>query len=116
MKLFKPFRTRNAARDEETDRLRFMRLATTLSSLREEIEREQHGLRRRYEERRNDAGFALEAFGQMPSDESLAQSVEQHSQELLRCETRLKALEAQTELLATIGSLMDERRTAEETT
>lgn len=107
MKLFKPFRTRNVARDEETDRQRFTLLSTTLSSLRDEIAREQEGLRRRYEENQNDAGFALEAFDQMPSDGKLAQSVEQYSDALLRCEKRLRALQVQVELLSKIGNLVD---------
>ena len=109
MKLFKPFRTRSAARDEETDRRRFERLSTMLSSLHDEIEQEQQGLRRRYEKSQHDAGFALEVLDRTPSNEKLAESVEQHSETLLKCEARLQALQAQTGLLTTIGDLLDAR-------
>jgi hypothetical protein len=99
MNLFEPFRTRSASRDEETDRQRIERLTTMLSSVHDDIKREREGLSRRYEESRRDAGFALEALNERPSNSKLAQRLDQHSEAILKYEKRLQILETQTVLL-----------------
>lgn len=108
MKLFNAFRSRSPSRDADTDRQRFERLSTMLTSVRDEVEREQEGLRRRYEESRRDAGMALEALDERPLSAKLAASVDQHSDTILKCEKRLQTLEAQKQHLALIGDLLSE--------
>lgn len=111
MNLFKPFRTRSAARDEETDSQRFERLSLAVAACRAEIEREEEGLRRRYDDSRRDAGFALEVLDRSPSRTRLAEGLDQQSDAILTYEKRLQALEMQAEILTKISGLVAELRT-----
>jgi len=110
MNLFKPFRTRSAARDEQTDGQRFERLSAAVASCRAEIDREEDGLRRRYDDSRRDAAFALEVLDRSPTSTSLAEGLEQQSDAILTYEKRLQALAAQAELLTRIDGLVNDLR------
>ncbi|MFN6941286.1 MAG: hypothetical protein ACK4OG_04740 [Parvibaculum sp.] len=111
MNLFKPFRIRSAARDGETDKQRFERLSLAVASCRAEIGREKEGLRRRYDESRRDAGFAMEVLEESPSSGKLAAGLDQHSDAILSYEKRLRTLEAQDQLLGKISALTAELKT-----
>lgn len=106
MNLFKPFRSRSASRDDDTDRQRFDRLSATIASLREEVVQERDGLRRRYEQRRDDAAFAFDALDRKPSSARLADELDLQSAALLSSEKRLKTLDRQRDLLDRFDELL----------
>lgn len=108
MNLFKPFRSRSASRDDDTDRQRFDRLSAAIASLREEIVQERDGLHRRYAQRRDDAAFAFDALDRKPSSARLADELDRQSAALLSSEKRLKTLDQQRDFLDRIDELLAE--------
>jgi hypothetical protein len=115
MNLFKPFRSRSASRDDDTDRQRFDRLSAAIASLREQIVQERDGLRRRYEQRRDDAAFAFDALDRKPSSARLADELDRQSAALLSSEKRLKTLDQQRDFIDRIDVLLGELRTGNKT-
>lgn len=89
------FRIRSADRDRETDIRRLDRLAEAAAVLHEEINRESDGLRRRYDEATRDAAFALEARETGSGQRRLEGRIEELSETVMNCETRLRDLETQ---------------------
>lgn len=90
------FRTRNPARDRETDETRLHRLEHLLGELSSEIEREKNGLQSRYQKTADDAAFSLQA---LENDEGRAMSsrLDELTGSMARYSARIAELENQME-------------------
>ncbi|HMM62666.1 MAG: hypothetical protein WA975_14185 [Mesorhizobium sp.] len=92
------FRTRNPARDSETDAARFGRLATMLDELLEELEAESAGLLARYQRVADNAAFSLEEF-ENEQTEALSERADEMTASLMACTQRLLSLQQQATFL-----------------
>lgn len=90
--------TRNPERDLKTDLSRLEKLTALLRLLQAEVESESSGLRRRYNEAQDAAGFALDAFENGDGDE-LSAAADQLGERMRRYQDRVSALETQKAFL-----------------
>lgn len=95
------FRTRDPARDRDTDAERQGRLTRCLGQLRSEIEGEAQGLRTRYEHAQTSAAFAQQA-AEDEGDTRLALKADRSALAMSRYSERLADLRRQVELLGKI--------------
>jgi hypothetical protein len=93
------FRARNPARDRETDRIRFMRLATLIDEMAGQISSERAGLQKRYGESSANAGFLMAALDNDEAAPASSTRLDTLTEEILNCERRLAALSRQLQLL-----------------
>lgn len=92
------FRTRNPARDSQTDAARFGRLTTMLDELLEELEAESAGLQARYQRVADNAAFSLEEF-ENEQAEALSERTDELTVSLIACSNRLVSLQKQAAFL-----------------
>lgn len=95
------FRARSADRDRETDSRRFRSLCSTLDDLLDQINKEERGLRRRYERVRDQAAFALQSLDNGGA-RGMSAKVDDLTRSLGQCEARLTALKAQADFVAAL--------------
>ncbi len=88
------FRTRDPARDSETDTARFSRLTAMLDDLLEEMEAERTGLQARYQRVADNAAFSLEEF-ENEQTEVMSTRANELTATLMACSKRLQSLEDQ---------------------
>ena len=89
------FRTRSPERDRETDFGRLQRLQQLLDDIRREMEREQNGLRDRYEKVTANAAFSLLAMEDDSGGAGLTARIGGMTDTLIRCAGRIASLEGQ---------------------
>lgn len=94
MALFR-FQTRNPNRDRETDADRMQRLDRLLDELRAEMEREQSGLRDRYEKVAADAAFSQQALENDRVGAAMSSKIDSMTDTMIRYEERVQSLEKQ---------------------
>jgi hypothetical protein len=94
MALFR-FRTRNPARDRQTDESRLERLRGMLREFRADIEHERDGLRARYESVMADAAFSQQALEDDRADASISDRIDDMTETMIRYDKRIARLESQ---------------------
>ena len=92
------FRTRNPERDRGTDAQRFHALCATLDDLAAQIRREEVGLKKRYEQVRDQAAFAVQNLDNGAAG-NLSERADALTRSLAQCEARLAALATQLDYL-----------------
>ena len=103
------FRTRNPARDRDTDTQRFQTLRFAIENLSDQIRREEAGLKSRYEQVRDQAAFTVQNLDNGASA-SLSERADALTRSLAQCEARLTALKAQLEYLARLRAEVDQHK------
>lgn len=94
MALFR-FRTRNPARDQQTDEDRLDRLRRILREFRAEIEHERDGLRARYEGIMADAAFSQQALEDDRASAAISARIDDMTEAMIRYNERIALLESQ---------------------
>jgi succinylglutamate desuccinylase len=94
MALFR-FRTRNPARDHQTDENRLERLLRSVEGIRAEMERERDGLRARYENIMADAAFSQQALEDERVDADISVKIDDMTETMIRYYKRIAWLESQ---------------------
>jgi hypothetical protein len=94
MALFR-FRTRNPARDRQTDENRLERLRRMLHEFQADIEHERDGLRARYEGIMADAAFSQQALEDDRADDAISARIDDMTETMIRYNKRIALLESQ---------------------
>lgn len=94
MALFR-FRTRNPARDRQTDESRLERLRRMLHEFQADIEHERDGLRARYEGIMADAAFSQQALEDDRADNGISAKIDDMTETMIRYNERIALLESQ---------------------
>ncbi|MFC5584164.1 hypothetical protein ACFPOD_03500 [Nitratireductor kimnyeongensis] len=102
--MFSVLRIRSAARDEETDNLRFNTLTHTLDLLDRELRAERRGLKERCERLAATAAFAQERFESNGSENSLSTRIDDMTQSMKAYTRRMETLQRQSELVQLLRS------------
>jgi hypothetical protein len=88
------FRSRNPARDRQTDISRLDRLARLFDQISAEVEAEKSGLENRYRTKATNAAFLVEAM-ENGSASGRASEVDELTKSILNCERRIAMLSQQ---------------------
>ncbi|TIX36923.1 MAG: hypothetical protein E5V40_23625, partial [Mesorhizobium sp.] len=106
------FRSRDPARDRQTDLQRFDRLARLLDQIAGEIEAEKTGLENRYRTKATNAAFLVEAMENGSASTGKSSEVSELTKSILNCERRIAELARQNgvmkELRHSIDAIVDE--------
>jgi hypothetical protein len=101
------FRSRDPARDRQTDLQRFDRLAKLFDQIAAEIETEKAGLENRYRSTAANAAFLVEAMENGSASSSKGSDVSAMTNSILNCERRIAELARQTGLMKQLRLSLD---------
>ncbi|MET3578575.1 small-conductance mechanosensitive channel [Mesorhizobium robiniae] len=101
------FRSRDPARDRQTDVSRLDRLAKLLDQIAAEVEAEKNGLENRYRTQATNAAFLVEAMENGAGSTSRSAEVGELTRSILNCERRIAALARQNELMKDLRHSLD---------
>ncbi|RWK53942.1 hypothetical protein [Mesorhizobium sp.] len=101
------FRSRDPARDRQTDVSRLDRLAKLLDQIAAEIEAEKNGLENRYRTKATNAAFLVEAMENGAASSSRSSEVSELTKSILNYERRIAALARQNELMKGLRHSLD---------
>ncbi|TIM05977.1 hypothetical protein [Mesorhizobium sp.] len=101
------FRSRDPARDRQTDISRLDRLAKLLDQIAAEIEAEKNGLENRYRTKATNAAFLVEAMENGAASSSRSSEVSELTKSILNYERRIAALARQNELMKGLRHSLD---------
>lgn len=101
------FRSRDPARDRQTDISRLDRLAKLLDQIAAEVEAEKNGLENRYRTKATNAAFLVEAMENGAASSSRSSEVSELTKSILNYERRIAALARQNELMKDLRHLLD---------
>lgn len=101
------FRSRDPARDRQTDISRLDRLAKLLDQIAAEVEAEKNGLENRYRTKATNAAFLVEAMENGAASSSRSAEVSELTESILNCERRIAALARQNELMKDLRHSLD---------
>jgi hypothetical protein len=101
------FRTRDPARDRQTDISRLDRLARLLDQIAAEVEAEKNGLENRYRAKATNAAFLVEAIENGAASSSRSAEVSELTKSILNYERRIAALARQNELMKDLRHSLD---------
>ncbi|SJM28664.1 hypothetical protein [Mesorhizobium delmotii] len=101
------FRSRDPARDRQTDISRLDRLAKLLDQIAAEVEAEKNGLENRYRTKATNAAFLVEAMENGAASSSRSAEVSELTKSILNCERRIAALARQNELMKDLRHSLD---------
>lgn len=111
------FRSRDPARDRQTDVARLDRLAKLFEQIAAEIEAEKTGLETRYRKDATNAAFLVEAMENGSASDRRSSDVSALTQSILNSERRIAALSRQggrmRELSHSLGVVFDENTTTD---
>ena len=106
------FRSRDPARDKQTDLARFDRLAKLLDQITAEIAAEKTGLENRYRSKSTNAAFLVESMENGSASASRMSEVGELTKSILNCEQRIAELVRQTgrmkELRHSLDAIVEE--------
>ncbi|TJV72072.1 MAG: hypothetical protein E5X76_11640 [Mesorhizobium sp.] len=101
------FRSRDPARDRQTDLQRFDRLAKLFDQIGAEIETEKMGLENRYRSTAANAAFLVEAMENGSASASKGSDVSVMTNSILNCERRIAELARQKGLVKELRRSLD---------
>jgi hypothetical protein len=101
------FRSRDPARDKQTDISRLDRLARLLDQIAAEVEAEKSGLENRYRTNVTNAAFLVEAMENGAASSSRSLEVGELTTSILNCEQRIAALSRQNGLIKELRHSVD---------
>ena len=101
------FRSRDPARDRQTDLQRFDRLAKLFDQIAAEIEVEKAGLENRYKSTAANAAFLVEAMENGSASTSKGSDVSAMTNSILNCERRIAELARQKGLMKELRHSLD---------
>ncbi|MBZ9987470.1 hypothetical protein LB572_10205 [Mesorhizobium sp. BH1-1-5] len=101
------FRSRDPARDRQTDLQRFDRLAKLFDQIAAEIEAEKTGLENRYRSTAANAAFLVEAMENGSASTSKGSDVSAMTNSILNCERRIADLVRQKGLVKELRHSLD---------
>jgi hypothetical protein len=101
------FRSRDPARDRQTDISRLDRLARLLDQIAAEVEAEKSGLEKRYRSEATNAAFLVEAMENGAASSNRSLEVGELTKSILNCERRIAALTRQNELIKELRHSVD---------
>jgi len=101
------FRSRDPARDRQTDLQRFDRLAKLFDQISAEIEAEKTGLEGRYKSTAANAAFLVEAMENGSASASKGSDVNAMTNSILNCERRIAELVRQKSLVKELRHSLD---------
>ncbi|TPI64012.1 hypothetical protein FJ417_03685 [Mesorhizobium sp. B3-1-7] len=101
------FRSRDPARDRQTDLQRFDRLAKLFDQIAAEIEAEKAGLENRYRSTAANAAFLVEAMENGSASTSKGSDVSAMTNSILNCERRIAELVRQKGLVKELRHSLD---------
>ncbi|MER8483434.1 hypothetical protein [Mesorhizobium sp. M1322] len=101
------FRSRDPARDRQTDISRLDRLAKLLDQIAAEVEAEKNGLENRYRAKATNAAFLVEAMENGAASSSRSSEVSELTKSILNYERRIAALARQNELMKDLRHSLD---------
>jgi len=101
------FRSRDPARDRQTDLQRFDRLAKLFDQISAEIEAEKTGLESRYKSTAANAAFLVEAMENGSASASKGSDVNAMTNSILNCERRIAELVRQKSLVKELRHSLD---------
>jgi hypothetical protein len=101
------FRSRDPARDRQTDLQRFDRLAKLFDQIAAEIETEKTGLENRYRSTAANAAFLVEAMENGSASASKGSDVSVMTNSILNCERRIAELARQKGLVKELRRSLD---------
>jgi hypothetical protein len=111
------FRSRDPARDRQTDIARLDRLAKLFEQIAAEIEAEKAGLESRYRKTATNAAFLVEAMENGSASERRSSEVSALTDSILNCERRIAELSRQggmmSGLLHSLDMVFDENSTSD---
>lgn len=100
------FRSRNPARDRQTDVSRMDRLARLFDQISAEVEAEKNGLENRYRTKATNAAFLVEAM-ENGSASGRASEIGELTKSILNCERRIAMLSQQHLLMKDLRHSLD---------
>jgi hypothetical protein len=113
------FRSRDPARDKQTDLVRFDRLAKLLDQIAAEIAAEKTGLENRYRSKSTNAAFLVESMENGSASASRLSEVSNLTKSILNCEQRIAELVRQTsrmkELRHSLDAIVDQNEQSSDT-
>lgn len=101
------FRSRDPARDRQTDLQRFDRLARLFDQIAAEIEAEKTGLENRYRSTATNAAFLVEAMENGSASSSKGSDVSAMTDAILNCERRIAELARQKGVMKELRHSLD---------
>ncbi|MGX5848644.1 hypothetical protein ACWGTO_16370 [Mesorhizobium sp. PL10] len=101
------FRSRDPARDKQTDLARFDRLAKLLDQITAEISAEKTGLENRYRSESTNAAFLVESMENGSTSASKRSEVGELTKSILNCEQRIAELARQTSRMKDLRHSLD---------
>lgn len=101
------FRSRDPARDKQTDLARFDRLAKLLDQITAEIAAEKTGLENRYRSKSTNAAFLVESMENGSASASKRSEVGNLTKSILNCEQRIAELVRQTSRMKELRHSLD---------
>ncbi|TIT21925.1 MAG: hypothetical protein E5W70_14845 [Mesorhizobium sp.] len=102
------FRSRDPARDTQTDTSRLDRLAKLLDQIAAEVEAEKSGLENRYRTTATNAAFLVEAMENGAVSSRRSSEVGELTRSILNCERRIAALSRQMQMMKDLRHSLDE--------
>ncbi|MFC3327231.1 hypothetical protein [Mesorhizobium cantuariense] len=101
------FRSRDPARDRQTDVSRLDRLAKLFEQIAAEIESERAGLENRYRTKATNAAFLVEAMENGSASDRRSSEVSALTESILNCERRIAALSRQDGMMKELRHSLD---------
>ncbi|MGX7876420.1 hypothetical protein ACVDG5_030385 [Mesorhizobium sp. ORM6] len=101
------FRSRDPARDRQTDIGRLDRLAKLFEQIAAEIEAEKAGLESRYRKTATNAAFLVEAMENGSASQRRSSEVSALTKSILNCERRIAALSRQNGMMKELRHSLD---------
>lgn len=101
------FRSRDPARDKQTDLARFDRLAKLLDQITAEIAAEKTGLENRYRSKSTNAAFLVESMENGSASASRMSEIGELTKSILNCEQRIAELVRQTSRMKELRHSLD---------
>ncbi len=101
------FRSRDPARDRQTDLSRFDRLARLLDQIAAEIETEKTGLENRYRSKATNAAFLVEAMENGSTSAGRSSEVSELTNSILKYERRIAELARQNDVMKELRHSLD---------
>ncbi|QPC89322.1 hypothetical protein [Mesorhizobium sp. INR15] len=101
------FKSRNPARDRQTDVSRLDRLAKLFEQIGAEIEAERGGLENRYRTKATNAAFLVEEMENGSASDRRLSEVTSLTKSILNCEQRIAALSRQNGLIKELRHSLD---------
>jgi hypothetical protein len=93
------FRVRSAERDRNSDANRLLRLSQIIADLRGEMDREQNGLRDRYDKMTTNAAFSQLALEEGGGDANMSSRLGEMTETMIHYGDRLSSLDRQIHFL-----------------